>query len=124
MRNLAIIGYVFQLLAAMMSRKAAYVTLLTETSYLAGTLVLHHGLRAVNSKYPLVVMVTPSLPSEARKVLHMRGILTREVESLQPREGSHALASHDARFADTWTKLRYFLTKISMTIAFYITKGI
>ncbi|KAG5718848.1 hypothetical protein E4T56_gene6329 [Termitomyces sp. T112] len=88
--------------------KAAYVTLLTKTSYLAGTLVLDHGLRAVASKYPLVVMVTPSLPLEARDVLRMRGILTREVDSLQPREGSHSLAAHDARFADTWTKLRGF----------------
>ncbi|KAG6816287.1 hypothetical protein H0H87_007230 [Tephrocybe sp. NHM501043] len=91
-----------------MSRKAAYVTLLTKTSYLAGTLVLDYGLRAVNSKYPLVVMVTPTLPSEARDVLRNHGILTREVDSLQPKEGSHSLSTHDARFADTWTKLRGF----------------
>ncbi|KAG6841258.1 hypothetical protein C0991_000398 [Blastosporella zonata] len=91
-----------------MSRKGAYVTLLTKTSYLAGTLVLDHGLRTVQSKYPLVVMVTPSLPSEARDVLHKRGILTREVDTLEPKEGSHVLAVHDARFADTWTKLRGF----------------
>ncbi|KAG6820376.1 hypothetical protein H0H93_001347 [Arthromyces matolae] len=91
-----------------MNPKAAYVTLLTKSSYLAGTLVLDYGLRAVHSKYPLVVMVTPSLPLEAREVLTQRGILMREVESLHPRENSHTLASHDERFADTWTKLRGF----------------
>lgn len=90
-----------------MSRKAAYVTLLTKTSYLAGTLVLDHSLRGVHSKYPLVVMVTPSLAPEAREILRMRGILTRDVQKLQPREGAHTLTAHDARFADTWTKLRY-----------------
>ncbi|KAG6885445.1 hypothetical protein C0993_001525 [Termitomyces sp. T159_Od127] len=88
-----------------MSRKAAYVTLLTKASYLAGTLVLDHGLRSVHSKYPLVVMVTPSLAPEAREVLRMRGVLTRDIQSLQPRM-AHTLSAHDARFADTWTKLR------------------
>jgi hypothetical protein len=89
-----------------MSPKAAYVTLLTKASYLPGTLVLDHGLRTVGSKYPLVVMTASSLSSEARDVLHKRGIMTREVEMLQPKQGSHALATHDVRFSDTWTKLR------------------
>lgn len=89
-----------------MSIKAAYVTLLTRASYLPGTLVLDYGLRATKSKYPFVVMVTPSLPDDVRDILRKRGILTREVENLQPKPGSHTLAAHDARFADTWAKLR------------------
>ena len=89
-----------------MSMKAAYVTLLTTTSYLPGALVLDYGLRAAQSAYPLVVMITPSLPQEARNLLQRRGIVTREVELLQPSEGSHTLAAHDERFTDTWTKLR------------------
>jgi len=89
-----------------MSSDCAYVTLLTNTSYLAGVLVLHNCLRAVNSKYPLVVMVTPSLPEDARAVLRERRICIREVKTLQPPEGRHTLHGHDARFADTWTKLR------------------
>jgi len=91
--------------AKFMSPKYAYVTLLTRASYLAGVLVLDYCLRAVGSKYPLVVMVTSSLPEDARAVLRKRCIITREVTSLQP-PGQHTLASHDARFADTWTKLR------------------
>lgn len=90
-----------------MSSKGAYVTLLTRTSYLPGTLVLDYGLRSVQSKYPLVVMATKSLPQDARNVLQNRGILIREVETLRPEEGTHSLAVHDARFADTWTKLRF-----------------
>jgi hypothetical protein len=89
-----------------MSSDYAYVTLLTNTSYLAGVLVLHSSLLAVNSKYPLVVMVTPSLPEDARAVLCKRCICIREVTDLQPPKGRHTVHSHDARFADTWTKLR------------------
>ena len=89
-----------------MSFDYAYVTLLTTTSYLAGLLVLHSSLRAVNSKYPLVVMVTPSLPEDARAVLRKWRICTREVASLHPPKGRHTLPPHESRFADTWTKLR------------------
>ncbi|KAF8642318.1 hypothetical protein AX16_009588 [Volvariella volvacea WC 439] len=90
-----------------MSRKA-FVTLLTKTSYLPGALVLDNDLRQVGSKYPLVVMVTPALPQDAKNALHRRGIITREVQLLKLEEGKHALAAHDARFEDTWTKLRGF----------------
>ncbi|EDR15646.1 glycosyltransferase family 8 protein [Laccaria bicolor S238N-H82] len=78
----------------------AYVTLLTKTSYLPGVLVLHHGLRAVESKHPLVVMVTPSLPRSARDVLRKQGITLREVETLQPREGhaTHLIFSNGSGF--------------------------
>ncbi|KAF8912780.1 nucleotide-diphospho-sugar transferase [Gymnopilus junonius] len=91
-----------------MGSKYAYVTLLTKNSYLAGVLVLDLCLRMVDSKYPLVVMVTPSLPEEAKAVIHKRHILTREVKILRPPEGKHTLAADDSRFADTWTKLRGF----------------
>jgi len=85
----------------------AYVTLLTKSSYLAGVLVLNHSLRQVDAGYPLVVMVTPSLPEEARGLLRNCAIRTREVASLYP-PVQHTLADHDSRFADTWTKLRAF----------------
>jgi len=82
--------------------------LLTKTSYLAGTLVLHDGLRDTLSKYPLVVMVTPGLPRGCRDVLQKRGIPIREIQFLQPGDGMHTLAAADVRFHDTWTKLRVF----------------
>ncbi|KAF8179651.1 nucleotide-diphospho-sugar transferase [Pholiota molesta] len=91
-----------------MPSKAAYVTLLTSISYLPGVLVLNQSLRRVKSKYRLVVMVTPSLPDSARKVLSRQRIGITEVETLRPPEGKHNLHAHDSRFADTWTKLRAF----------------
>lgn len=89
-----------------MGSSSAYVTLLTATSYLAGVLVLDQCLQTVHSKYPLVVMVTSALPEKARAILRKQGIRMREVERLQPPSGKHSLHAHDARFADTWTKLR------------------
>jgi hypothetical protein len=90
----------------MMIRNAAYATLLTKSAYLPGTLVLELTLRMVGSQYPLVVMVTPALPKEARDVLKSRKIKIIDVEGLQPKEGVHSLAVRDRRFMDTWTKLR------------------
>lgn len=90
-----------------MSPSAAYVTLLTAPAYLPGVLVLNQTLRSVGSKYPLVLMVTPSLPCEARDVIKKRGIAIRDIDHLYPEENVHKLATHDSRFRDTWTKLRY-----------------
>lgn len=101
--------------------KAAWVTLLTKSTYLAGALVLHQSLLDVQSKYPLVIMVTPSLPAEARDVLKKKGVTTTEVVSLKPTEGTHVLAGHDARFADTWTKLRRVYLPRSGTIILIVS---
>lgn len=89
-----------------MGSDSAYVTLLTSLSYLAGVLVLNQSLRQVKSRYKLVVMVTPSLPESARKVLRRQRITIIEVESLSPPEGKHNLHAQESRFVDTWTKLR------------------
>lgn len=89
-----------------MARRVAYVTLLTRASYLPGVLVLDHTLRSVDSAFPLIVMATPTLPQNARGVLERRGISIRPIRSLNPQEGVHSLSPQDARFADTWTKLR------------------
>ncbi len=85
----------------------AFVTLLTAPGYLPGVLVLHDSLLSVGSQYPLVVMATPSLSPEARAVVAKRGIAIRDIDHLYPAEGKHVLADHDARFRDTWTKLKY-----------------
>jgi hypothetical protein len=89
-----------------MAIKAAYATLLTNTSYLPGVLVLEYTLRSVGSEYSLVVMATPTLPQEARDILARRRIKVIDIQSLQPPAGMHTLSAHDTRFADTWTKLR------------------
>lgn len=91
-----------------LDRKAAYVTLLTKSSYLPGVLVLDYTLRSVGTCYPLVVMVTPSVPQECRDVLARRGIQLRDITALESLPNVHSLATHDVRFRDTWTKLRVF----------------
>lgn len=90
-----------------MESRKAYVTLLTKNSYLPAALVLNESLKQAGSKYPLVIMSTPSLPSEAREALTRQGLKVLTVDSLQPTPNSHTLSDIDARFADTWTKLRY-----------------
>jgi hypothetical protein len=88
-----------------MTRNAVYATLLTKDSYFPGVLVLERSLKSVQSQYPLVVLVTPSLPQRTRDALSRRKIQTREIQPLKPENGP-VLAGHDARFADTWMKLR------------------
>jgi hypothetical protein len=95
---------------ASFTMKAAFVTLLTRESYLAGTLVLNYSLKSVGSKYEPVVMVTPELSERARDVLSKEKITIKEIARLDPREGSHTLEAHDARFKDTWTKLRLVIS--------------
>ncbi|KAI9057126.1 glycosyltransferase family 8 protein [Trametes sanguinea] len=86
----------------------AFLTLVTNDVYLPGVLALHKSLVDAGSKYPLVVMATPSLPQEVRDVITRRGITIRDIEPLKPREGLHHLSDHDIRFSETWTKLREF----------------
>ncbi|KAF9787043.1 nucleotide-diphospho-sugar transferase [Thelephora terrestris] len=52
-----------------MGPRKVYVTLLTKNSYLPAALVLNESLKRVGSKYPLVIMSTPSLPTEAKEAL-------------------------------------------------------
>jgi len=83
----------------------AYVALLTRDSYLPGVVLLHRSMQRVNSRYPLLVMFTPSLPRASVEVMKALGILTQEIPYLLPREKVSIIAE---RFADTWTKLRTF----------------
>lgn len=89
-----------------MESRRAYVTLLTKNSYLPAALVLNESLKRAGSKYPLVIMSTPSLPSEAREALTRQGLEVVTVHSLQPPPDTHTLSDLDVRFGDTWTKLR------------------
>lgn len=89
-----------------MGLRKAYVTLLTNNSYLAAALVLNESLKQAGCKYPLVIMSTPSTPSEARGALTRQGLEIVTVDSLKPNPNTHTLSPLDARFADTWTKLR------------------
>lgn len=88
------------------SHRRVWATVLTNVSYLPGTLVLGYSLQLVKSRYPLVVLVTSAVSQEARDVLHKRGLQTRLVDYLTPSQGGPAFDAAVARFVDTWTKLR------------------
>ncbi|KAK0208366.1 nucleotide-diphospho-sugar transferase [Desarmillaria ectypa] len=91
-----------------MSPKAAWVSLLSKTAYLPGLLVVDYGLKAAKSKYPLIVMVTPDIPQDARNVLKNRGLISVDVGVVAPEASRQRFDIHDARFADTWSKVRTF----------------
>lgn len=101
---------------------SAYVTLLTKPSYLPGVLVLDHSLRSVGSRYPLVVMITPSLSEEAKNILRRRGIDMRDIQSLHPTSASGEPLFED-RFADTWTKLRYYSCVCTLAMIWWYQQG-
>jgi len=85
----------------------AYVHLLTNDSYLPGLLVLHRSYVKVGDTYPFVVMVTPGVSSEVTQILQQSGMVVRPVEPIKP-PAQCRLEKGDARFMDTWTKLRAF----------------
>ncbi|KAH7106713.1 nucleotide-diphospho-sugar transferase [Auriculariales sp. MPI-PUGE-AT-0066] len=86
----------------------AFVTLLTQSSYTAATLVLNHTLRLSGSRFRLYVMVSSSLPAQDRAILRRAGIRMLEVKDLRPPLSKWHPNPADARFADTWLKLRAF----------------
>ncbi|KAG4424853.1 hypothetical protein IFR04_002013 [Cadophora malorum] len=87
----------------------AWVTLLTRTNYIAGAVLLAHSLQKHKSKYPLIILYTPSLPKEClpalRHEVSLSNAILRPTEALIPKEQRNLIA---ARFEDTWTKLRTF----------------
>ncbi|KAI9807356.1 MAG: hypothetical protein M1833_000099 [Piccolia ochrophora] len=90
--------------------RRAWVTLLTKASYLPGVVILNYTLRKHRSIYPLVVLVTESLPQECVEALQAEDrcdgkLDVHHIEPLIPRQEVRTVAE---RFDDTWTKLRVF----------------
>lgn len=85
--------------------RKAWVVILTRSSYLAATVLLEYSLRRAKSKYPLYVLVTPSLPKDSRNTLDEAGCNVIEIDELRPKIEVSVVA---ARFVDTWDKLRAF----------------
>ena len=83
----------------------AWVVLLTRSNYLAATILLDYSLKRVKSKYPLHVLVTPTLPQSSVQALKDAGCKIINVDVLRPQVEVSVVA---ARFTDTWDKLRAF----------------
>ncbi len=94
----------------------AWITLLTQPAYLLGVRTLHQSLREVQSRYPLVVMVTDDIDAQTRAVLAAEGCLVRTVAPLRPAAGVTENYAY-ARFAEVWTKLcAWSLTEFSRLV--------
>ena len=101
--------------------KKAWVTLLTRSSYLPGVLTLAFTLRKHGTKYPLIVVVTPSLPTTSLHALELEAsynplIIVHPTNPLLPPNRPTNLIA--ARFEDTWTKLRVFELTTYTTLIF------
>ena len=96
----------------MPSTTRAWVTLLTRSSYLPGVMTLAHTLLKHNTRYPLIVLVTPSLLKSSIRALELELDnnyflkIHHIVPLLPPANQKTTLIA--ARFEDTWTKLRAF----------------
>lgn len=85
--------------------RRAFVTLLSETSYLPGVIALHSSLTASESAYPLVVIVTAAVPPAVRG--RLEALARCEVREVAPPDLPAGAAHYAcAHFAHCWTKLR------------------
>ncbi|CZR69645.1 related to galactinol synthase [Phialocephala subalpina] len=90
----------------------AWVTLLTRTSYLPGVVLLAYSLHRHASKYPLLILTTPSFPSSLLPTLEHECSLVNAailpITPLSPPPSNTPSSLIASRFEDTWTKLRVF----------------
>ena len=90
----------------------AWVTLLTRSSYLPGVITLAHSLSTHRTSYPLVILLTPSVPASSIRALELEAthnslLRVHPIEPLLlPNDQKTTLIA--SRFEDTWTKLRAF----------------
>ncbi|KAG8835470.1 hypothetical protein FRC17_003037 [Serendipita sp. 399] len=88
--------------------KRVYMTLLSNTAYLPGTLILHHSLQATKPKYPLIALITQDLPDDSKQMLEKSGIETLLIDRFAPPVTRFDPSKTFARFADIWTKVVAF----------------
>lgn len=92
--------------------KYAWATLVTQPSYLPGAVLLAYSLQKHQSKYPLIILTTPSFPDSLIPTLKQECNISNSVHfSIEPfSPPKHNIPEFliAERFADTWTKLRVF----------------
>ncbi len=82
----------------------AWITLLTQPSYLKGVRTLNKSLRNNHTRYSLVVMVTENIDTQTRRLLADEGCLVRQVAHLAPHP-SVPVNYANPRFSEVWTKM-------------------
>ncbi|EKX47475.1 hypothetical protein GUITHDRAFT_106915 [Guillardia theta CCMP2712] len=86
----------------------AYVTLLTRDPYLPGVCALLYSLKQVNTKYPVICVVTKDVTQKAREEIELFGGVVREVEKFLPFPEDQANNYANALWIDCWTKLEFW----------------
>ena len=91
----------------------AYATFISKDDYLPGVLVLAYCHQMVKSKYPFIILATAGLSPHARAIIRQTAItlvdieiMLVDIEGLVPAREQYDPSVTDARFGDTWTKLR------------------
>lgn len=93
----------------------AYITLVTDASYLPGVVALNHSIRKYGGKKSFIVLYTSNLSRDALIALQAieqqncsgNKMKLYHIQPLLPPD-KHEIKLADARFADTWTKLKVF----------------
>jgi inositol 3-alpha-galactosyltransferase len=88
-----------------MKGKFAYVTLFSQDPYLPGVVALERSLKRVDTMYQLIVIITPTVTSEAISTVQTEGCLVRMVETFRPEHVEHGQYVR-ALYAECWNKLR------------------
>ncbi|TVY71258.1 Galactinol synthase, partial [Lachnellula suecica] len=90
--------------------KEAWVTLVTRASYLPGAILLAHSLQKSQSRYPLIILTTATIPtSQIEPVVRtLQNTIHFQIDALSPPPHNLPPSLIADRFADTWTKLRVF----------------
>ena len=84
--------------------RRAYVTVLSDNSYINGVVVLDASLKAVGSVYPLVCIVTPDVCQENRDVLKALNIRTIDKDIIKP--VNHGEAPEEIKSLDVYGWLK------------------
>lgn len=87
------------------SERNAWITLITNDSYLPGVVALVKSLQKTSSKYPFIVMYTKGVSEEALGILNNLNCQLIETTHLYPREDVKTNLAF-SRFSEVWTKLR------------------
>ncbi len=83
-----------------------YATLLSTNNYLPGVLALYESLRSLGARYPLVVVISPTVSAETENQLRQAGILARKIpESAAIPKG---ILESNGHWGNTFDKIQLF----------------
>ena len=89
--------------------KEVYITLLSTNNYLKGVLVLNKSLKKTNTKYPLVVLVSPGISEKTVNILSSFKIETiRMTESITLDLSKNNQSAAYSHWNNTFDKLYLF----------------